>query len=226
MQSHQLNFLSNLDFRLKLLQVDSFAVSRSREMHEATRRILSVILRQVNCTYMYSFYEHFFRLVEWNLNLFMAIPTRLPLEPGLGGFQIIIWNAIGKVLLRFNMYLSSTTPCHLNILYVWFPICTGKHSVDLYTEQMHTCWLVLFPVIYLKCWRLHFRFPYLWAPVVHNSKLSAVQRELGFFVAIFCKVFADHSSSFCSYAFPCVPDSRVKLGINFLFKVDLAIVVP
>ncbi|RVW45942.1 Cell division cycle protein 48-like [Vitis vinifera] len=29
-------------------EVDSFAVSRSREMHEATRRILSVILRQID----------------------------------------------------------------------------------------------------------------------------------------------------------------------------------
>lgn len=32
---------------IKLLQVDSFAASRDKEMHEATRRILSVILRQV-----------------------------------------------------------------------------------------------------------------------------------------------------------------------------------
>ena len=31
-----------------LLQIDSFAVARDNEMHEATRRILSVLLRQVN----------------------------------------------------------------------------------------------------------------------------------------------------------------------------------
>ena len=31
-----------------LLQIDSFAVARDSEMHEATRRILSVLLRQVN----------------------------------------------------------------------------------------------------------------------------------------------------------------------------------
>ena len=31
-----------------MLQIDSFAVARDSEMHEATRRILSVLLRQVN----------------------------------------------------------------------------------------------------------------------------------------------------------------------------------
>lgn len=32
---------------LTLIQVDSLAISRDSEMHEATRRILSVLLRQV-----------------------------------------------------------------------------------------------------------------------------------------------------------------------------------
>lgn len=30
------------------IQIDSFAAARDNEMHEATRRILSVLLRQVN----------------------------------------------------------------------------------------------------------------------------------------------------------------------------------
>jgi len=32
---------------LETMQVDSFAIARDSEMHEATRRILSVLLRQV-----------------------------------------------------------------------------------------------------------------------------------------------------------------------------------
>lgn len=32
---------------LTLFQVDSFAISRDSDMHEATRRVLSVLLRQV-----------------------------------------------------------------------------------------------------------------------------------------------------------------------------------
>lgn len=35
------------NFALTFKQVDSFAVARDSEMHEATRRILSVLLRQV-----------------------------------------------------------------------------------------------------------------------------------------------------------------------------------
>lgn len=40
-------FISSSFILCSDLQVDSFAVTRDNEMHEATRRILSVLLRQV-----------------------------------------------------------------------------------------------------------------------------------------------------------------------------------
>lgn len=38
-------------FDTELLQVDSLATSRDSDLHEATRRLLSVLLRQVCCVH-------------------------------------------------------------------------------------------------------------------------------------------------------------------------------
>lgn len=63
-------------FLLFGIQIDSFAAARDSEMHEATRRILSVLLRQVNVVgYCFIIHEmacyipYLFRIVCWNFKV-------------------------------------------------------------------------------------------------------------------------------------------------------------
>ncbi|KAG4990147.1 hypothetical protein JHK87_023604 [Glycine soja] len=56
------------------IQIDSFAAARDNEMHEATRRILSVLLRQFNLV------GYCLRYTEWHAIYLLSIEIDCVLE--------------------------------------------------------------------------------------------------------------------------------------------------
>ncbi|KAG5005672.1 hypothetical protein JHK82_023654 [Glycine max] len=56
------------------IQIDSFAAARDNEMHEATRRILSVLLRQFNLV------GYCLRYTEWHVIYLLSIEIDCVLE--------------------------------------------------------------------------------------------------------------------------------------------------